>query len=135
MDISERVCARKVRVIDWTGQHLRDVGTAQAVDLIATGFVPMGRKRVIHVISQPLPHEIVAAIEEAKKPKARQHRRIPTQQPMTTTAESWDNPPRVIKFRPIPLRTRLIFVSTLCGRAGILVPSEQRRTRAALREM
>ena len=108
---------------------------SEAVSLIASGYVPVGRKRRIYCIWQPLPRETVVAIAAgAKRAKARDMRaRLPVPQPMTTTAESWDNPPRVTKFRPIAAKTREIFLSALIGRAGIVTPRERRAMREFLR--
>ncbi len=105
-----------------------------AVELIAAGHLPLGRKRTIYAIAQPMPLEAVLALEGSRKPASRSYQRVPTPQAMTTTAEGWDNPPHVIKLRPIPSRTRLIFLSTFVGRAGILPVGERKRMRSALRE-
>ena len=136
MDISQRVLNARIEVCDYRGTHMRWAIDSEAVGLIASGYVPVGRKRRIYCIWQPLPRETVVAIAAAgKRAKARDMRaRLPVPQPMTTTAESWDNPPRVLKFRPIARKTREIFLSALLGRAGILEPCERRRMREALRE-
>ncbi len=136
MDIALRALSARVQVYDYTGGHLRWTDSDEAARLIAAGYEALGKRRVIYAIAQPLPREVVVAIKRGTAcAKARDTRaRLPTPQPMTTTAEAWDNPPRVLKFRRIPRMTREIFLSALIGRAGVLEPTERCRLREHLRE-
>lgn len=122
-----------MQVYDWRGRRLRAASAEVAADFLAAGYEPMGPKRVIYAIRQPMPRAAALAVQKARgKSHERQYHRIPTPAPTTTTAEGWDNPPRVIKLRPVSCQTRLIFLSALCGRAGALPPDERKRMIEAL---
>jgi len=134
MNIADRRMAARIDVYERPNcRPARHTDAGEAIALIAAGSaVARGKGALVHAILMIAKPSSLAS--EPHKPRARNLNRIPTPKPLTTEAEAWDNPPRVIRHLEIGRRERMVFLSPLVGRAGILPAADRKRMRRALRE-
>lgn len=134
-----RELANRIQLYKANGKHSRWIEQDEAICLISGGCQILGRHGLIRAIRMPGSREVERYIEarrgDARRAKARDIKpRLPMPEPLTTTAESFDNPPKVVKFQHLSLKHREIFASALIGRAGIIAdPSARREMRGRIR--
>jgi hypothetical protein len=127
MQHHHRPIAARVDVYHADRKYSHNVAAIVAVELLRAGCLACRNRGLIKAIRYPSAKDKQREAS-AKRSKARDIKpRLPMPEPLTTTAEAFDNPPKVVKFQHLSAKHREIFTSALCGRAGIIADPEARR--------